>query len=60
MKKGNEILRITDDKYKTYLTNGYNYTSKSEWKEKISDVNKRLLEEKQAERQAEKKAKKDK
>ena len=56
MKKGNEIVRISNDKYKSYLANGYSYTSKTEWKEKIRDVNKKTAEEKQSE----KKAKKDK
>jgi hypothetical protein len=41
MKKGNEIVRIQDNKYKIYLENGYTYTSKSEWKEKVRDVNKK-------------------
>ena len=46
MKKGNDIVRISDDKYKTYLSNGYTYTSKSEWKEKIRDVSKKVTEKK--------------
>jgi len=60
MKKGKDIVRIQDNKYKQYLDNGYVYTSKSEWKEKVRDVNKRLAAEKAAEKEAEKKAKKDK
>jgi len=46
MKKGNEIVRIQDNKYETYLRNGYNYISKSEWKEKVRDVNKKEKKEK--------------
>ena len=60
MKKGSEIVRISDDKYKSYLDRGYKYTSKSEWKEKVRDVNKRLAEERQAEKQTAKNEKKEK
>jgi len=35
MKKGNSIIRVKEDDQFEYLRRGYDYTSKSEWKEKV-------------------------
>ena len=47
MKKGTTIVRIPNNKYKSYLESGYVYTSKSEWREKVRDINKKKVVEKE-------------
>lgn len=44
MKKGKTIVKIKDSEYKKYLQDDYNYAPKSEWKEKVRDVNKKVSE----------------
>ena len=38
---GKHIKRVTDEKAIKLYHDGWNYTAKSEWKEKVRDVNKK-------------------
>ena len=38
MKKGDEIIRVSEKDQFEYLKNGYSYVSKSLWKEKVRNI----------------------
>ena len=38
---GNKIIRVTDDKASKLYHEGFRYVSKSLWKEKVRDINKK-------------------
>ena len=35
LKNGNEIVRVSEKDVKSYLNRGYNFTSKTDWKENV-------------------------
>jgi hypothetical protein len=39
--KNSEILRLQDSDADLKVKSGWNYTSKSEWKQKVRDINKK-------------------
>lgn len=40
MKRGDEIIRVSESDVKSKLAQGFAYCQKSEWKQKVRDVNK--------------------
>lgn len=38
LKKNDEIVRVADGKVNSYLSRGYNYCPKVEWKKNVRDV----------------------
>ena len=41
MMLNDKVVRVKDERATTLYSEGWNYVSKSEWKEKVRDVNKK-------------------
>lgn len=54
LKRNSEIIRVGENKVDYYLNLGYSYTSKSDWKKNVRDVEKQSKTESKKEKKEKK------